>query len=69
MRRKIGRFRGILQKKVKIRSIFRSKCSEKSAAFTGNFGGNFDVAKKQSVKSSRFGVEISFENLYEDIGA
>ena len=53
--RKIGQFRGILQKKVKIRSIFRSKCSEKSAAFTGNFGGNFDVAKKQSVKSSRFG--------------
>ena len=39
-------------KKVNFQRIFRGKFLEKSADFTGNFGGNF--TKKQSVKNSRF---------------
>ena len=39
IRRKIGRFRGILAEKVKFRRIFTGKFLEKLADFTGNFGG------------------------------
>ena len=52
LRRKIGRFRGILVEKSQISTDFRGKFLEKSADFTGNLGGNF--TKKQSVKNSRF---------------
>ena len=52
IRGNISRFCGILAGKSQISKDFRGKFFEKSADFTGNFGGNF--AKKQSVKNSRF---------------
>ena len=39
IRSKIGRFRGILAEKSQISKDFRGKFLEKSADFTGNFGG------------------------------
>ena len=39
IRRKIGRFRGILAEKSQISKDFWGKFLEKSADFTGNFGG------------------------------
>ena len=60
IRGKIGRFRGIFAKKVKFRRIFRGKFLEKSADFTGNFGGkpcHETISKKQPILLD-FGGEI-----------
>ena len=49
---KIGRFRGILAEKSQISKDFRGKFLEKSADFTGNFGGK--VRQETVSKNSRF---------------
>ena len=50
IRRKLAQFRRILAEKSQILKDFQGKFLEKSADFTGNFGGG----GKQSVKNSRF---------------
>ena len=65
IRRKIGRFRGILAEKVKFRRIFREKFSEKSADFTGNFGEKLSqetICKKQPILLDFFG-QISLKSI------
>ena len=52
IRRKIGRFRGILAEKVKFRRIFGANSQKNQPISREISGGNF--AKKQSVKNSRF---------------
>ena len=58
-------FVGFLRKNVKFRRIFRGKFLEKSANFTGNFGGkprHETISKKQPI-SLDFGVEISLKSI------
>ena len=58
IRRKIGRFRGILAEKSQISKDFRGKFLEKSADFTGNFGGKLrqeTISKKQPISLDFFG--------------
>ena len=65
IRRKIGRFRGILAEKVKFRRIFGGKLLEKSADFTGNFGGKLrqeTISKKQPI-SLDFFWQISLKSI------
>ena len=50
IRRKIGRFRGILAEKSQISKDFRGKFLEKSADFTGNFGGKL---RQETINISR----------------
>ena len=57
IRRKISQFCRILAEKSQISKDFRGKFLEKSADFMdfhGKFGGGGNLAKKQSVKNSRF---------------
>ena len=65
IRRKIGRFRGILAEKVKFQRIFRGKFIEKSANFTGNFKGKLcqeTISKKQPILLVFFG-QISLKTI------
>ena len=58
IRRKIGRFRGILAEKSQISKDFRGKFLEKSADFTGNFWGKLlqeTISKKQPISLDFFG--------------
>ena len=61
----IGRFRGILAQKVNFRRIFTGKFLEKSADFTGNFGGKLrreTISKKQPI-SLGFFWQISLKSI------
>ena len=54
----IGRFPGILVEKLNFRRIFMGKFLEKSADFTGNFGGKLrqeTISKKQPISLDFFG--------------
>ena len=58
-------FAGFSRKTVKFRRIFRGKFLEKSADFTGNFGGKLrheTISKKQPI-SLDFGGEISLKSI------
>ena len=52
IRRKIGRFHGILAEKIQFSKDFQGQIPTKIGRFHRKFRGNF--AKKQSVKNSRF---------------
>ena len=55
---KSAHFAGFQRKKVKFRRIFRGKFLEKSADFTGNFGGKLrqeTISKKQPISLDFFG--------------
>ena len=65
IRRKIGRFRGILVEKSQFSKDFRGKFLEKSADFTGNFGGKLrqeTISKKQPI-SLDFFWQISLKSI------
>ena len=65
IRRKIGGFRGILAEKSQISKDFRGKFLEKSADFTGNFGGKLrqeTISKKQPI-SLDFFWQISLKSI------
>ena len=65
IRRKIGRFRGILAEKSQISKDFRGKFLEKSADFTGNFWGKLlqeTISKKQPI-SLDFFWQISLKSI------
>ena len=65
IRGKIGRFRGILAEESQISKDFRGKFLEKSADFTGNFGGKLrqeTISKKQPI-SLDFFWQISLKSI------
>ena len=65
IRSKIGQFRGILAEKSQISKDFRGKFLEKSADFTGNFGGKLrqeTISKKQPISLDLF-WQISLKSI------
>ena len=61
----IGRFHGILEEKSQFSKDFRGKFLEKSADFTGNFGGKLrqeTISKKQPI-SLDFFWQISLKSI------
>ena len=65
IRRKIGRFRGILAEKSQISTDFRGQIVKKTADLTGNFGGKLrqeTIGKKQPISLDSF-LQISLKSI------
>ena len=69
---KIGRFRRILEKKIPISKDFRGKFLEKSADFTGNFGGKLrqeTISKRQPISLDFWGANFAkIDSIFASIG-